>query len=251
MQMVIKRFNLDWSRDQHGNYRVEDPVIKSFYVGSNRPDRSGVYTDRKLDVAVQAAVSARKSHDDEMTKRSGFSTAPVEIGGKKPGDKVITVASPRKRPTRQQQRNELRALVNGKKVAAATAPTPVVTAPVVTAPVAHKPRVLIDDSPIEADIEIEIDADDLDNTGSRERSRLDRREPKRSKKESMFLTTARVLVKNPNIGQESLAVQGKVAQSTAKQCQVAWRDILVTLDAAGCLTAAGKRLIPTRRGAAQ
>jgi len=230
MQMVIKRFNLDWSRDQHGNYRVEDPVIKSFYIGSNRPDRSGVYTDRKLDVAVQAAVSARKSHDDEMTKRSGFSTAPVEIGGKKPGDTVITVASPRKR-------------VNGKAAAAAV--------PAVTAPVVHKPRVLIDDSPIEADIEIEIDADDLDNTGSRERSRLERREPKRSKKESMFLTTARVLVKNPNIGQESLAVQGKVAQSTAKQCQVAWRDILVTLDAAGCLTAAGKRLIPTRRGAAQ
>jgi len=241
MQMVIKRFNFDWSRDQHGNFRVEDPVIRSFYTGTNRRDRNGVYTDRKLDVAVQAAVAIRKEHDTEMTKRSGFSTEPVKVEPAKP---VTPAPAPkRKRPTRQEQRNELRALVSKKAAPAA------VSAPVITAPVAHKSRVLIDDSPIDA--EIEIDADDLDNTGQRERNRVEEAKTGRKRGVSMYERTAPVLLKRPGITAEGLAVQTKMSPATAERCILAWRDILNVLNHAGCLTAAGKRLIPTKKGAAQ
>jgi hypothetical protein len=211
-QTVVKRFGLEVTRDDKGNYRVEDRFIAQFYIGGNDPSKSGIYTNRKLDDAIQAAVAFRKAHDAEMTRRSGFSTDPV----------TVTPMRPR-----------------AKRVAAATAPVQVVTTP---APVVHKPRVL-------PDLSDEVDAEDdefddveLDNTGQRLSKR--REPPRYSKSESSFLRGARVLVKRPNIGQEALAKDAVLALATAKYVRVAWEDILTTLDAAGYLNAAGKRLVP-------
>jgi hypothetical protein len=208
-QMVIKKFNFEVARDNHGNYRIDDPIITSFYQGTNDPGKRGFYTHRKLDNAIQEAVAVRKEHDAEMTRRSGFSTNPV------------TMTPPR-----------------AKKAASAAAPVQVVTAPVV-----HKPRVLIDLSPIDdEDGDIEFDDVELDNTG--ERVKKFREPPRYSKSESSFLRGARVIVKRPHIGQEALAKDAVLAMATAKYVRVAFDDILTTLDAAGYLNAAGKRLVP-------
>jgi len=212
MQMVIKRNNFEWSRDQHGNYRIEDPVIKSFYV--NDPARRGVYVDRKLDKAVADALAVRKEHDAEMTKRSGFSTEPVKV-------QPMSVTKPAPKPVVQPQ---------------SVTPPP---------PPARKPRVVIDDDPVET---LELDDVELDNTGQRLRNRTERVEPRRSKKVSVYLSAAQVLVKQPGIGQEALAVQAKMAMASAKITRVAWRDILATLRTAGCLNATGLKLIDKADG---
>jgi hypothetical protein len=209
LQTVVKKFHLEVSRDNLGNYRVDDPIIASFYQGTNDPSKRGFYTHRKLDNAVQEAVAVRKEHDAEMTRRSGFSTEPVKV-----------TPPPR-----------------AKKAASAAAPVQVVTAPPVV-------RVLIDDSPIDDEDDIEFGFDDveLDNTG--ERVKKFREPPRYSKSESSFLRGARVIVKRPHIGQEALAKDAVLAMATAKYVRVAFDDIVTTLDAAGFLNAAGKRLVP-------
>jgi hypothetical protein len=87
---------------------------------------------------------------------------------------------------------------------------------------------------------LEFDDVELDNTGKRERSR--REPPKRTNKVSMYQSAAEVLVKNPSINDEALAVKAVLALASVKTCRVAWRDILAVLDAAGCLNARGQRL---------
>jgi hypothetical protein len=225
MKQVLERYNLDLTRDQHGNYRVEDRVIKSFYTGSNDPSKSGVYTNRKLDTAVAAAVTARKEHDAEMTRRSGFSTK-VEAAPAQPVAKA-----PRKR-------------------AAAATPAPVVTAP--APPKRARVMIDLDDEPDDdaPSLTLELDDVELDDTGKRERSRKE--PPRRSQKENMYQSAAKVLMKSPFIKVEALAVQGVLALSTAERCLLAWNEYLSALDTAGCLTAAGKRLLPVaKRGAAK
>jgi len=253
MKMVIERFHFEWTRNQHGHYRVEDPVIKSFYTGTNLPDRQGVYVDRKLDAAVAAAVAVRKEHDAEMTKRSGFSTDPVTPKAAKAAPVAPPAAAPAKpkRQTRQDAANSLRATIAKtaaesaarKAARAAAAPAPVVKAPVAPA----RPRVMIDldddddgDDPVTV---IELDDVELDDTGKRERSRKE--PPRRSQKENMYQSAAKVLVTNPTIKVEALATKAVLALSTAERCLQAWHEYLTALDAAGCLTAAGKRLIPS------
>jgi hypothetical protein len=212
-QTVVKRFGLDVTRDDKGDYRVEDRFIAQFYVGSNDPSKCGIYTARKLDGAIQAAVEFRKSHDAEMERRKGDYGTPLPM----------KVTLPR-----------------AKRTASAAAPVQMVTTPPL---VVHKPRVLIDLSPIDGeDDELVLDDVELDNTGQRLSKR--REPPRYSKSESSFLRAARVLVKNHKVGQERLAKDAVLAMATAKYVRVAWDDILTTLDEAGYLNAAGKRLVP-------
>jgi len=211
MQTALDRCRITMTRDQHGNWRTEDAVIAQYWLGK----KQSVFVDRSQDKVFNLAMAAHREHDAEMTKRSGFSTDPV---------KVVTVTG-----------SVTEAVKKLDKTPAKPQPIPPPAA------LAHKARVTIEAD--EADIE--FDDVELDNTGQRERNRMNRKEPKRTRKVSMFQSAAEVLVKNPNIGREALAVQAKVAATTAKQCQIAWRDYLAALDKAGCLTAAGKRLIPT------
>jgi len=210
-QTVVKKFNLEVTRDNNGNYRVDDSVIASFYRGID-PDKRGVYTHRKLDNAIQEAVAVRKEHDAEMSRRSGFSTDPVA-----------------------------EAKVEAKRRRKAGVPMPVPpTAPPPVAQVAPKPRVVIDDDPVDG--ELELDDVELDNTGQRLKKL--REPPRYSKSESSFLRAARVLVNRPNIGQEALAKDAVLAMATAKYARVAFDDIVTTLHEAGFLNAAAKHLVP-------
>jgi hypothetical protein len=182
-QTIIKKLNLDVGRDDNGNYRIDDPMIAQFYRGVD-PAKRGIYTSRKLDNAIYDAVTARKEHDAEMIRRSGFSTAPDPIAAKRRRKAGAPVSAPPPPP-----------------------PPPI-------AQVAPKPRVVIDDEVDDEPVgDLELDDVELDDTGKRLKKY--REPPRYSKSESSFLRAARVLVKRPNLTQEALAKDAILAMATA------------------------------------
>lgn len=223
LQTVVKKFNLEVTMHNQGNYRVYDNVIASFYRGVD-PDKRGVYIHRKLDNAIQDAVNVRKEHDAEMTRRSGL---------------VITTLEDLAEAKRQREAKRRRKA--GTPMPVAPDPLPPTPPPPPVAQVAPKPpRVVIDDDPVDGDLE--LDDVELDNTG--QRLKKFREPPRTSKSESVFLRSARVIVKRPTIGQEALAKDAIMAMASAKVCRVAFNDIVATLDAAGFISTAGKHLVP-------
>jgi len=218
-QQAASRLRWVVTRTDKGDWRIDDAVIATFYVGSGDRSKCGVYIHRKLDDAWAAAVAVRKEHDAEMERRRGFSTKPL------PG-----------RPDTVQTK-QVKAVIA--KQAAPAAPAPVVATPLPP----PRPRVMIedDDEPAPVAATIELDDVELDNTG--ERVKKPRELPRRSKSVNMYQSAVKVLIKHPRIGQEALAKQAVLALESAKRCRLAWDEALAALAAAGYLTASGKRFL--------